>query len=44
MNAPTTGRRRVSADQALALWSEYKRTGDVQVRNRLVRFLAQSRQ
>ena len=36
MNAPTTGRRRVSADQALALWSEYKRTGDVQVRNRLV--------
>ena len=36
MNAPTTGRRRVSADQALALWSEYKRTGDLQVRNRLV--------
>jgi RNA polymerase sigma factor FliA len=36
MNAPTTGRRRVSAEQALALWSEYKRTGDVQVRNRLV--------
>src|SRR3954466_15594883 len=36
MNAPTTGRRRVSADEALALWSEYKRTGDVQVRNRLV--------
>src|SRR4051794_11774687 len=37
MNAPsTTSRRRVSADEALALWSEYKRTGDVQVRNRLV--------
>jgi RNA polymerase sigma factor for flagellar operon FliA len=36
MNAPSTSRRRVSADEALALWSEYKRTGDVQVRNRLV--------
>jgi RNA polymerase sigma factor for flagellar operon FliA len=37
MNAQsTTSRRRVSADEALALWSEYKRTGDVQVRNRLV--------
>jgi RNA polymerase sigma factor FliA len=37
MTAPSsTSRRRVSADQALALWSEYKRTGDVQVRNRLV--------
>src|SRR3954465_10748477 len=36
MHAPSTSRRRVSADQALALWSEYKRTGDVQVRNRLV--------
>src|SRR4051794_27233647 len=37
MNAPsTTSRRRVSADEALALWSEYKRTNDVQVRNRLV--------
>jgi RNA polymerase sigma factor for flagellar operon FliA len=35
MNAPSTSRR-VSADEALALWSEYKRTGDVQVRNRLV--------
>jgi RNA polymerase sigma factor for flagellar operon FliA len=32
----TTSRRRVSADEALALWTEYKRTGDVQVRNRLV--------
>ena len=35
-SASTTSRRRVSADEALALWSEYKRTGDVQVRNRLV--------
>ena len=34
--ASTTSRHRVSADEALALWSEYKRTGDVQVRNRLV--------
>jgi RNA polymerase sigma factor for flagellar operon FliA len=32
----STSRRRVSADEALALWSEYKRTGDMQVRNRLV--------
>jgi RNA polymerase sigma factor for flagellar operon FliA len=32
----TSSRRRVSADEALKLWSEYKRTGDVQVRNRLV--------
>jgi RNA polymerase sigma factor FliA len=32
----TTSRRRVSADEALALWTEYKRTGDVHVRNRLV--------
>jgi RNA polymerase sigma factor for flagellar operon FliA len=29
-------RRRVSADAALALWREYKATGDLQVRNRLV--------
>src|SRR2546423_2788693 len=37
MNATsTTSRRRVSADEAMALWSEYKRTGDMQVRNRLV--------
>jgi RNA polymerase sigma factor FliA len=35
-SASTNSRRRVSADEALALWSEYKRTGDVQVRNRLV--------
>jgi RNA polymerase sigma factor FliA len=32
----TTSRRRVSAEEALALWTEYKRTGSVQVRNRLV--------
>ena len=32
----STSRRRVSAEEALALWSEYKRTGDLQVRNRLV--------
>src|SRR5438034_11589772 len=36
MHAPSTSRRRVSADEALALWSEYKRTGDMQARNRLV--------
>ena len=29
-------RRRVSAEDALALWREYKTTGDLQVRNRLV--------
>src|SRR6187455_680960 len=36
---PTTSsgsRRRVSAEESLALWREYKRTGDVQARNRLV--------
>ena len=33
---PTPSRRRVSADETLALWSQYKRTGDLQVRNRLV--------
>src|ERR1700710_2010225 len=32
----TSTRRRVSAAEALALWSEYKATGDLQVRNRLV--------
>jgi RNA polymerase sigma factor for flagellar operon FliA len=37
MKSPsTTSRRRVSADEALALWTEYKRTASVQVRNRLV--------
>ena len=35
-SASTTSRRRVSADDALALWSEYKRTGDLRLRNRLV--------
>jgi RNA polymerase sigma factor FliA len=35
-SAPTTARRRPSPDEALALWQEYKRTGDQQVRNRLV--------
>jgi RNA polymerase sigma factor for flagellar operon FliA len=34
--ASTTSRRRVSADEALSLWREYKRTGDLRVRNRLV--------
>lgn len=29
-------RRRVSAEDALALWRDYKATGDLQVRNRLV--------
>jgi RNA polymerase sigma factor FliA len=36
---PTTSsgsRRRVSAEDALALWREYKATGSLQVRNRLV--------
>src|ERR687886_1722177 len=36
MNRTSSSRRRVSADEALKLWQEYKRTGDVQVRNRLV--------
>jgi RNA polymerase sigma factor for flagellar operon FliA len=35
-SASTTSRRRVSADEALALWTEYKRTGDMRARNRLV--------
>ena len=34
--ASTTSRSRVSADEARALWTEYKRSGDAQVRNRLV--------
>src|ERR671939_236089 len=33
---PTANRRRISSDDALALWTEYKRTGDLQLRNRLV--------
>ncbi len=32
----TAGRRRVSHEEALALWTEYKRTNDMRVRNRLV--------
>src|SRR6058998_2961290 len=38
MKSPTSSgtRRRVSAEDALALWREYKETGSVQVRNRLV--------
>ena len=32
----TSSRRRVSAQDALALWGEYKATGDLTVRNRLV--------
>jgi RNA polymerase sigma factor for flagellar operon FliA len=34
--SPSTSRRRVSSEEALKLWEEYKRTGDLQVRNRLV--------
>jgi RNA polymerase sigma factor for flagellar operon FliA len=33
---PTSKKRRISTEDALALWREYKATGDVQVRNRLV--------
>jgi RNA polymerase sigma factor FliA len=37
MRSPSTSsRRRNSADEALALWTEYRRSGDVRVRNRLV--------
>jgi RNA polymerase sigma factor for flagellar operon FliA len=36
ISTSTSSRRRVSPDEALKLWSEYKRTGDMQVRNRLV--------
>jgi len=32
----STQRKRVSSDDALALWRRYKATGDVQLRNRLV--------
>ena len=32
----TPAKRRISSDDALALWREYKATGDQQVRNRLV--------
>jgi RNA polymerase sigma factor for flagellar operon FliA len=34
--APTASRKRISSDDALALWQEYKRSGDARVRNRLV--------
>ncbi len=34
--AATPTKKRISSDDALALWREYKATGDVQVRNRLV--------
>ena len=34
--AQSSNRRRVSAEDALALWREYKATGSLQVRNRLV--------
>src|SRR4051794_14147946 len=33
---PSSSRKRVSSEDAFALWREYKSTGDVQVRNRLV--------
>ena len=33
---PAQTKRKVSTDDALALWREYKATGDLQVRNRLV--------
>jgi RNA polymerase sigma factor for flagellar operon FliA len=36
MAVQTTTRGRVSAEQALALWNEYKRSGDRAVRDRLV--------
>src|SRR6201989_176446 len=34
--SPSTSKRRVSAEDALALWREYKATDSLQVRNRLV--------
>jgi RNA polymerase sigma factor for flagellar operon FliA len=33
---PTSSRKRISSEDALALWREYKSTGDERVRNRLV--------
>jgi RNA polymerase sigma factor FliA len=36
MKSQSTSRKRVSSEDALALWREYKATGDVQARNRLV--------
>src|ERR671929_715655 len=34
--SPSASRKKVSSDDALALWREYKATGDLKVRNRLV--------
>ena len=34
--SPSTSRRRASSEDALELWTEYKRSGDLKVRNRLV--------
>src|SRR6187399_3476705 len=36
MKSVTSNRKRISSEESLALWREYKRTGDVQARNRLV--------
>ena len=36
MKTATESRRRISSEESLALWREYKRTGDLQLRNRLV--------
>src|SRR6187551_2292556 len=36
MTSVTSNRKRISSEESLALWREYKRTGDQQVRNRLV--------
>jgi RNA polymerase sigma factor for flagellar operon FliA len=36
MKIPTASRRQNSSEESLALWREYKRSGDVKLRNRLV--------
>jgi RNA polymerase sigma factor for flagellar operon FliA len=36
LSTTTSSRRRVSPEEALKLWQEYKRTGDLRLRNRLV--------
>ena len=36
MKSATSNRKRISPQDALALWREYKNTGDMQARNRLV--------
>src|ERR671933_2795528 len=36
MKSATSNRKRISPQESLALWREYKRTGDMQARNRLV--------